>query len=235
MYKKPSAPSLKEQFIAELEDIILSDKLEIGAKLPPERELAESMHVSRAVVKSGIAEMEKKGFLTVRPRVGTFVADYRKYGTTDTLVSIMHYNGGLLRDNEVRSTLEMRTIFMNLAAALAIERAGDNEIAALKTYIVTLQQCDNPEEAAELIFKFCHELSIISGNSLLPLFFVSFRDLICSLWIRYMKLYGVGELAESASTIYQFVAARDADGVTSYITATSQESISGNRQIYLSK
>ena len=41
LFKKLSAPSLKELFVAELEGMILSGKLEIGAKLPPERELAE--------------------------------------------------------------------------------------------------------------------------------------------------------------------------------------------------
>ena len=118
-----TSPSLKELFVAELEGMILSGKLEIGAKLPPERELAESMQVSRAVVNSGLDEMEKKGFLVVKPRIGTFVADYRKYGTADTLVSIMQYNGGMLRDKEVRSILEVRIMFMNLAATLAIDNA----------------------------------------------------------------------------------------------------------------
>ena len=54
-FKKLSAPSLKELFITELQNMILSGKLEIGEKLPPERELAESMHVSRAVINAGIS------------------------------------------------------------------------------------------------------------------------------------------------------------------------------------
>ena len=73
-FKKLNAPSLRELFVNELQNMILSGKLEIGSKLPPERELAESMKVSRAVINSGIAELEKKGFLVVRPRIGTFVA-----------------------------------------------------------------------------------------------------------------------------------------------------------------
>ena len=78
--------------------------------------------------------MEKKGFLVVKPRIGTFVADYRKYGTADTLVSIMQYNGGMLRDKEVRSILEVRIMFMNLAATLAIDNADDASIAGLEQY-----------------------------------------------------------------------------------------------------
>lgn len=232
LFKKLSAPSLKDLFVTELEGLILSGKLEIGAKLPPERELAESMQVSRAVVNSGIAELEKKGFLVVKPRVGTFVADYRKYGTTETLVSIMHYNGGMLRDKEVRSTLEVRIIFMNLAATLAIDNATDEEILGLEKYVKALEQCTDPEQAAALIFEFSHELSFISGNSLLPLFFISFRDLVCNLWVRFASQYGTQQLAESAATIYHYLTIRDKEGVTNYITTSTQESIDGSRQFY---
>lgn len=232
LFKKLSAPSLKELFVSELEGMILSGKLEIGTKLPPERELAVSMQVSRAVVNSGIAEMEKKGFLLVKPRIGTFVADYRRYGTTDTLVSIMQYNGGMLRDKEVRSTLEVRIIFMNLAASLAIERATDEEIQSLEHYVKELEKCEDPEKTASLIFAFSHELSFISGNDLLPLFFISFRDLVTSLWVRFATLYGTQALAESATTIYHYVVARDKEGATNYITHSTLESIDGNRQIY---
>ena len=176
--------------------------------------------------------MEQKGFLTVKPRIGTFVADYRKYGTTDTLVSIMQYNGGMLRDKEVRSILEVRIIFMNLAATLAIEHATDEEISALKHYVGELAACEDPELAAALIFSFSHELSFISGNSLLPLFFISFRDLVTTLWARFATQYGIQPLAESAAAIYNYVEARDVEGATHYITASTQESIDGSRQIY---
>ena len=67
--------------------------------------------VSRAVVNSGITELARKGFLIIKPRVGTFVADYRRDGTMDTLMSIMNYNGGILREAEVRSILELRIAF----------------------------------------------------------------------------------------------------------------------------
>ena len=95
-FRKLEAPSLKELFISELENMIISGKLQIGERLPSERELANSMQVSRAVVNSGIAEMEKKGFLIVKPRIGTFVEDYRRNGTLETLVSVMNYNGGMM-------------------------------------------------------------------------------------------------------------------------------------------
>ena len=71
-FQKISTPSLKDLFVKELENKILSGELKVGDKLPSERELASSMQVSRAVVNAGIAELEQKGFLIIKPRIGTF-------------------------------------------------------------------------------------------------------------------------------------------------------------------
>ena len=49
-FQKISSPSLRDLFIEQLEHLILSGKLQVGEKLPPERQLAEMMQVSRAVV-----------------------------------------------------------------------------------------------------------------------------------------------------------------------------------------
>ena len=81
-FEKLVSPSLKDLFITHIEAMILS------GELPPERQLAQSMGVSRAVVNSGVAELERRGFLEVRPRVGTFVTDYRRAGTLD--LSLIH-------------------------------------------------------------------------------------------------------------------------------------------------
>ena len=61
-FQKISSPSLRELFVNQFEELILSGKLKIGEKLPPERQLAEEMQVSRAVVNSGIRELEKRAF-----------------------------------------------------------------------------------------------------------------------------------------------------------------------------
>lgn len=68
----------------------------MGSQLPPERELARQMQVSRAVVNGGLAELAQQGFLEVRPRQGTCVADYRRKGNLSTLIAIMEYRDGVL-------------------------------------------------------------------------------------------------------------------------------------------
>ena len=113
-FKKLQTPTLKELFITQIEHMIISGQFEIGQKLPSERELSQKMGISRAVVNSGIAEMARKGFIEVRPRVGNFVADYRKNGAVDVLVSIMNYSGGTLRPDEIRSLIEFHRVVDNM-------------------------------------------------------------------------------------------------------------------------
>ena len=62
-FRKLTTPSLKEVFVQEVENMILSGELKIGDKLPPESELVESTGVSLSVVTAGIAELESCGFV----------------------------------------------------------------------------------------------------------------------------------------------------------------------------
>ena len=56
-FEKLSAPSLKDLFVQQLQGMILSGELAVGTQLPPERELAWQMQVSRAVVNGGLSDV----------------------------------------------------------------------------------------------------------------------------------------------------------------------------------
>jgi len=231
-FTKLSAPSLKDLFIHEVENLILSGKLPIGDKLPPERDLSKSMQVSRAVVNAGITELARKGFLTIRPRIGTFVADYRRNGTMETLISIMNYNGGILREAEIRSILELRIALDTLVVELCIPKISDSEIAILKEYVIQMEETDSPIIASELAFKFQHELAFLSGNTLMPLIFYSFKVPILTLWERFCRLYGLEALRVNTAQLYGFIEQRDTKKAIECLTSTINDTIQGEKQIY---
>lgn len=231
-FTKLNAPSLKELFIQELETLILSGKLAVGEKLPPERELAESMQVSRAVVNSGITELARKGFLIIKPRVGTFVADYRRDGTMDTLMSIMNYNGGILRDAEVRSILELRIALDALAIQLWLPKATDEELKHMHELADQIKQAPSNTAASQSAFRFQHELAFLSGNTLLPLIFSSFKVPVISLWERFCQLYGVKELHRNTNALLHYLDARDTEGAIKWVDTYLNEAIDGKRSIY---
>ena len=188
-FQKISSPSLKELFVEQLEDMILSGKLKIGERLPPERQLAEQMQVSRAVVNGGLSQLEKCGFITVKPRSGTFVSDYRKNGNIDTLVAIMKYRGGKIRNEEIRSILEVRLALDTLITKQIIETATNETIEKL-SHQVEIMKDGSISETVEAAYAFQHEIALASNNTLVPLIFQSFRSTIIAMWERFCTIYG---------------------------------------------
>jgi len=232
-FVKLNAPTLKELFVKELETMILSGKLKIGEKLPPERILAERMQVSRAVVNGGIAELARKGFLLVKPRSGVYVMDYRRYGTVETLLSIMNYNGGHLRRDEIRSILEIKMIVDKLAAELSVEKHTGKDTQVLEQRLEEMKvQDQETEKAANAAFEFYHELSMVSGNTLLPLIYRSFRVPVIHLWIRFIEKYGNTVVCNSAAAILTAVKDGDKAAAIASVERAISASIHGSKEIY---
>ncbi len=159
-----------------------------GNAAPAERELARQMQVSRAVVNGGLAELAQQGFLEVRPRQGTFVADYRRKGNLRTLIAIMEYHGGVLGKDEIRSILEVRarwSIWRRSAPSATPQMKRWNAWGNCRRAIATAQP---PPRQRKPPFRFQHELALILGNSILPLFYYSFKPPVITLWMRFCRL-----------------------------------------------
>jgi DNA-binding FadR family transcriptional regulator len=231
-FRKLTSPSLRELFVQQLVNMILSGHLAVGEQLPSERELAESMQVSRAVVNGGIAELERKGFLSVKPRVGCFVTDYRHSGNMETLVTVMNYNGGRFRDEEIRSILEVRIALDTLAVQLLIPRVTDAEIALLHEKTEWLRTAASGKKASEAAFAFRHTLAVQSGNTLIPLIISSFKIPVHTLWQRFCTLYGIEALYDNTYRLWAHIRDRDLKGAVAWIEESMTDSICGKRVIY---
>ena len=231
-FEKLISPSLKELFISNIEAKILSGELPVGQQLPPERQLAQSMGVSRAVVNSGIVELENRGFLDVRPRVGTFVADYRRAGTMETLKSSMTYNRGRLRNEEIRSILEVRDALDKLAVADIIPHVTELDNMLLLEKVEAIRQASDNRQAAEAAFAFQHELAMLSGNTLLPLIFRSFYSSVLVLWERFCALHGIDTLYQTSCRLCGHIRDKDIPGAVAWIDYCTRETVSGSRRIY---
>lgn len=123
------APSIRELFIQQVEGAILSGQLKPGDRLPTERELADTMHISKTVVHEGLRELHRLGFLDIASRRGVTVADYAQTGSLETLMAIMDYHGGLPDEKTARSILRLRyyleaPALRDLAASHTPRRSG---------------------------------------------------------------------------------------------------------------
>ncbi|MDR3284661.1 MAG: GntR family transcriptional regulator [Treponema sp.] len=176
-FTKLVLPTLTDLFVKEMEHRILSGKLHIGDRLPNERELAEKMNVSRAVINGGIVKLMNLGFLKVIPRKGTFVEDYRRYGKMETLQVIIEYNGGRYSPEMMDSLFEIRNCLERNLAELAAKNRDAEDIGALREKLDKLRLIDSPAEFGLEMFDFFHLLAKASKNFIYPLLLQSFASL----------------------------------------------------------
>lgn len=177
IYESIKADSLKDVFIKAIEGKILSGQLKISQRLAPEREIAASMKISRTIVHSGLIELAAKGILTVVPRKGTYVNDFRRNGTTALLDSILNYTGRF-DIKLLESLVEARFLFERETARLAALKRTEEDIGRLEKIIYEESQIssENIDIIADLDFSFHHEIAIISKNIIYPLLIKSMES-----------------------------------------------------------
>jgi len=230
-FQKLSALSLKDMFVGQIRNQILSGQLSVGSQLPTEREIAKQMQVSRSVVNSGFAELEKQGFLEVLPRKGVFVADYGKTGNINTLNAIMEYHGDKLGQAEIHSILEVRRALEHLVTESVIKNATDDELLGLEGILETIVGAQSVQETVAATFAFHHRLSVISGNSIMPLIYISFKPVVTQLWKRFCQHYGNQALYDNTLCLYKCIKDRDTESTKRCTDKHMDDAINGGRQI----
>lgn len=212
MFKAINAPSIRDLFIREVESMILSGKLAIGERLPTERELAEQMKISKTAINSGLQELSRRGFLDIRPRQGIFVADYAKYGTLETLNSIMTFHGGRLDEKNEKSILEIRLLLQGPAIERAALERTDEDLSFLQELIdeakeiLAQNRLGMVRAVARIHYQFHHHISFISGNSITPLIFNAFKPSTLALWEEASRIRGVDTCLKDLQRLLGFIA-----------------------------
>jgi GntR family transcriptional repressor for pyruvate dehydrogenase complex len=118
-FKRIKTTTVSESIVEQLEEMILNGELKAGDKLPPERELAQQLQVSRPTLREALVIMEAKGLLQVR-RGGAHVCDVLAQTVTDPLVHLLKR-----RAESSFDVLELRLALEEVAAYYAALRATD--------------------------------------------------------------------------------------------------------------
>lgn len=114
---------LYQDIVGQVHEFIREGVLKPGDRLPPERELAERLQVSRSSLREAMRALELQGLVVSRPGAGTFVSTE----SLDTLVSTIAASVTQARD-ALNDIFEMRHILEPEIAALAAERATQEDI-----------------------------------------------------------------------------------------------------------
>ncbi|MFC4497270.1 FadR/GntR family transcriptional regulator [Streptomyces ovatisporus] len=124
-------PRLYEQVLDRLRAYALEQRLGAGDRLPPERELAQRLGVSRASVKQAVVVLEVQGLVETRHGGGTYMVG----GTLDAepverLVE---------RRRRLPDVLEAREALETKLAELAAERRTEEDLKAMRTALSDME------------------------------------------------------------------------------------------------
>jgi len=136
-----------------IERLIVDQRLKSGDLLPPERELAARLAVSRNILREALRSLSARGLLQVVPGRGTFVAEPTA-GTVQASLSL------LLKRKQVRLSelCDVRDLIEPEMAARAAEHATPDDYIELARWISLLDNTRSDPEAhvdADLGFHQC--------------------------------------------------------------------------------
>jgi DNA-binding FadR family transcriptional regulator len=178
-YPRLEKHTLVEDFITRFEEMILTGRLNIGEKLPSERELAFKLGVSRPVVHDGLLDLATKGLITRFSSGGAVVNDYRRQGSLSLLTTLMNFRAGNLEPGLFSSTMDFRRLFEVESAGLAAIHRSQEQLDELIN-LVEQEKTTNGEDIpllSTLDFQFHHLVAMASGNIFYPLLLNSCRPL----------------------------------------------------------
>jgi GntR family transcriptional repressor for pyruvate dehydrogenase complex len=169
-------PSLSQEVLQRLVEMLETGKLAPGDRLPPERGLAQMMGISRPSLREGLRALTALGILSSTQGRGTYLVE-----SLDRLPLEPYMLQLLLNNGKLGEFIELRRIIEPAVAALAAQGAGERERSAIteawEAYERAVQKGDLDEES-EAGSQFHLSLTRATGNTLLVQLMESLHDLM---------------------------------------------------------
>ncbi len=168
--------ALVDRVVRSIQDQILSERLLVGTKLPPEREFAERLGVSRTVVREAVRVLAAKGLLETSHGVGTTVRALTREEAVKPLNLFLRLMG---RDISLDHLHQVRSLIEIENTRLAAEQASEQDIEDLQRILVEMDAAkDDSALFAAKDTEFHRRLAETTHNPLLILLLDSIQDLM---------------------------------------------------------
>jgi GntR family transcriptional repressor for pyruvate dehydrogenase complex len=203
-----------EGVISKLREMIHRGELHAGDRLPPERDLAKMLGVSRPTLRAGIHSLAAVGILQSRQGAGTFVVKADGPPSLDgsplrLMASLHGFTSAEMF--EARRALEMAI------ASLAAESATSDQMATMAEEITGMYaSLDDPEQFLIHDMHFHQTIAAASGNRILTALMNMIATILLD--VRRKTVHRSRDLKESAGMhrqIYRAIRQRDPESARS--------------------
>jgi DNA-binding FadR family transcriptional regulator len=159
-----------EQAVGAIMRMLTSGDLGPGDRLPPERDLALHLGLSRSTVREAIRGLEMMRVLQVRHGEGVFVTSLN----APLLLEATGFAMQLMRDHEVVDLLELRAVLEGAAAAWASARMNEHQLRALAQRLEEIDAASTADELLDADIAFHASIAAGAGNLVMASLLESF-------------------------------------------------------------
>jgi len=200
-----------EEVVVHLREMIQRGELRAGDRLPPERDLARLLGVSRPTLRAGIRSLAAVGVLQSRQGAGTFVVDNDGPPSLDSsplrLMAALH---GFTS----AEMFEARQSIESAMAALAAERASSDHLVSMAEEIAGMYaSLDEPEQYLIHDMRLHQTVAAASGNRILTALMNMVATILFDVRSKTVKrARDLKESAEMHRQIYRSIRDRNPEG-----------------------
>lgn len=169
-------PSVADETVERIAEMIRTGGYLPGDRLPSERKLVEQLKVGRTSVREAMRRLETIGLVESRHGLGNFVKD-----PSSEVIQASLLPHTLANKETLEKLFDLREIIEVEAAARAAKRASAGQITAMKKWLQTVETNVAREDAAGLIVadvEFHRQIIIATGNDILVNLMDSIVDLL---------------------------------------------------------
>jgi GntR family transcriptional regulator, transcriptional repressor for pyruvate dehydrogenase complex len=163
--RRLSVPRVSDAVARDLEQRMLEGSLKPGDQLPPERDLAADLGVSRSSVREAIQKLVIRGMLYARQGEGTFVTDRLDSSFSDPWEEMLRDHPSVRED-----LLEFRHLLDAKAAECAARRATEADQERIVGCLEQLEESflgDNLDEQVDKDLAFHQAIAEASHNAII--------------------------------------------------------------------
>ena len=175
MFQSVENKKVSQVIIEQIQNMIMSGELKIGDKLPPERELTETLNVGRPALREALKALEVIGVIERIHGQGNFISN----NIVDSFFKPLSLSFRL-SNGKPEEILQVRFLLESFTVNEAAKNATAEDIETLELIHKRMVLSDSLEDKAKYDKEFHFEIARISNNTLIVNLFQSVSYLMDS-------------------------------------------------------
>jgi GntR family negative regulator for fad regulon and positive regulator of fabA len=163
---------------------ILDGHFPIGDSLPPERELAGQLGVTRPTLREALQRMARDGWVDIQHGRSTRVRDYWREGNLGVLSGIARFPQHA-PDDFIPNLLTIRLLMAPTYFRQSAERDPRSTISLVQQSVAA---AETPAALAQVDWRLHHQMTVLSGNPIFSLILNGFKGLYGQMALFYFEL-----------------------------------------------